>query len=230
MSSDTKPKLNKAFSTLREFARNRESSKREKAKELCDFCSIELPTEHDHLIEPPTQQIVCSCTACALLFSEHGETELKYYRIPRRKPRILSNFRLSDEEWDSLMIPVGMAFFFYNSAEEKTMVFYPGPAGATESLLTLESWEEIVENNPVLKEMTPDVEALLVNRVDGAREHYIVTIDKCYELVGIIRTRWHGLSGGKEAWEGIRKFFDNLREMSVTNAHGFLQAKEGSHA
>ena len=44
--------------------------------------------------------------------------------------------------------------------------FYPSPAGATESLLPLTAWEEIVRENPALREMQPDVEALLV-RANG---------------------------------------------------------------
>ncbi len=72
----------------------------------------------------------------------------------------------------------------------------------------------------ILKEMEPDVEALLVNRVASARnyasaEYYIVPIDECYKLVGLIRAYWHGLSGGTEVWEAIGKFFTELKERST---------------
>jgi hypothetical protein len=43
--------------------------------------------------------------------------------------------------------------------------------------------------------MEADVEALLVNRVDGAREYFLAPIDACFELVGTIRVPWRGLSG-----------------------------------
>jgi len=121
---------------------------------------------------------------------------------------------MTDAEWDSLLIPIGMAFFFENSVQQATLAIYPSPAGATESLLSLEAWQEIVANNPVLTRMEPDVEALLVNRLDSPRqpaEYYLVPIDKCYELIGILRTRWRGLSGGSEVWEQIRLFFDELK-------------------
>ena len=42
---------------------------------------------------------------------------------------------------------------------------YPSPAGATESLLPLETWDQIVAENPDLQSMEADVEALLVNRL-----------------------------------------------------------------
>ena len=96
------------------------------------------------------------------------------------------------------------------------MAFYPSPMGPTESLLKLSAWEELEESNPVLKEMERDVEAVLVNRVRGAREHFLVPMDECYSLVGLIRTRWRGLSGGREVWEEIARFFEELRERSKT--------------
>jgi hypothetical protein len=84
------------------------------------------------------------------------------------------------------------------------MAFYPGPMGATECLLTFEL--------AVLATLEPDVEALLVDRHLGAREHWIVPIDDCFRLVGLIRTHWKGLTGGKDVWAEIGHFFDGLKE------------------
>jgi hypothetical protein len=81
-----------------------------------------------------------------------------------------------------------------------------------ESLLALESWMDIVAENSILTEMESDVEALLVNRLDRPGEHYLAPIDRCYELVGLIRSHWHGLSGGDEMWTKIRQFFEELKE------------------
>ncbi len=64
--------------------------------------------------------------------------------------------------------------------------------------------------NPVLATLEPDVEALLVNRVRGARGHWIVPIDECYALVGLIRTRWRGLTGGARCGRQIGRFFEEL--------------------
>jgi hypothetical protein len=103
-----------------------------------------------------------------------------------------------------------MAFFFRSTPAERVLAFYPSPMGPTESLLELDAWAELEAANPVLGELEPDVEALLVNRARGRREHWLVPIDDCYELVGVIRTRWKGLSGGEEVWEAIGRFFDDL--------------------
>ncbi len=63
---------------------------------------------------------------------------------------------------------------------------YPSPAGATESLLSLEAWNEIAQLNPQIAKMEPDVEALLVNRIGHSRgftkaEYYLLPIDQCYQ-------------------------------------------------
>jgi hypothetical protein len=131
---------------------------------------------------------------------------------------------MTDAQWDSLLIPIGMAFFLKSSIENRVLAFYPSPAGPTESMLSLETWNDIVEENAVLLAMESDTEALLVNRLDHARrasEYYLVPIDKCYELVGLIRSQWRGFSGGTEVWQGIQRFFDDLKERAapeVTNA------------
>jgi hypothetical protein len=104
-----------------------------------------------------------------------------------------------------------MAFFFRRSDLGRTVAFYPSPLGATESLLELHAWEELEARNPVLASLEPDVEALLVNRTGEARDHWLVGVDRCYALVGLIKTRWKGLAGGQEVWEEIAAFFGELR-------------------
>ena len=177
------------------------------------MCSAELRMEHAHLIEAAQRRLHCACDACAMLFS--GQAGTKYKRVPR-DVRLLADFRMTDAEWDGLLIPINLAFFFQNSVNARVSALYPSPAGATESLLPLEAWNSIVQANPALKGLEADVEALLVNRVGLARgsapaEYYVVPIDACYELVGLIRVHWRGLSGGAEVWKEIGNFFAGLR-------------------
>lgn len=212
---------NNPFATLRGFARARAIGER------CELCSAELRRQHPHLVEPASRKLLCSCEPCAILFdSQKGQ----YKRVPRRS-RSLPNFHLTDAQWEALMIPINMAFFFYSTPAEKVIALYPSPAGPTESLLTFESWSELEHYNPILKEMDADVEALLVNRVSRAREgaaseYYLAPIDECYKLTGLIRARWRGLSGGAEVWEEIRSFFAELKRGSTvvlgTHASGVL--------
>jgi hypothetical protein len=193
------------FVALREFARPRPRAER------CHLCGAELPAAHEHLIEPATRRLVCSCVPCALLFP--GQEGAKYRRVPRRV-QALNDFRMTDAQWDDLCVPISLAFFFHSSAAGRVVALYPSPAGAMESLLTLEGWQELSDVNPILRELEPDVEALLVNRVGEARAYYRVPIDKCYRLVGLIRSTWRGLSGGAEVWEVVGRFFAELERRS----------------
>jgi hypothetical protein len=198
--------VSSSFDVLRRFVRRRSTF-----VERCDLCSLELGFDHPHLLEPATRKIICACQACSILFSSGSET--KYRRVPR-DVRYLPDFRMNDSQWDALMIPINMAFFFRSSVANRIVVLYPSPTGATESLLDLESWDEIVIANPQLKALETDTEALLVNRVAGASHYFIVPIDECYKLVGLIRTKWKGLGGGSEVWEAINGFFIELRSKS----------------
>ena len=200
------PEYENAFGTLRQFVR------RDRKVERCELCSAELRGEHPHLIEPGKKKLFCSCEACAILFGGSGT---KYKRVPRRI-QLLADFHLSEGQWDSLRVPIGMAFFFHSTPDQRVAAFYPSPAGPTESLLSLETWNDLEDANPILKQMESDVEALLVNRIprsggDSNPEYFILPIDECYKLVGLIRARWRGLSGGTEVWQDIGNFFDSLK-------------------
>jgi len=209
------------FSSLRRFA-EAESEKAtreapEAAQEHCDLCSEPIPPGHRHLLDVSTREMLCACRPCSILFDRQAASEGKYRRVPDRRLS-LEDFALDDVQWESLRVPVDMAFFFYSTPAERVVAFYPSPMGPTESLLKLGAWEELERSNPVLKSMERDVEALLVNRVRGARDHFLVPMDECYGLVGLIRTRWRGLSGGREVWEEIGRFFEELRNRSRTVA------------
>jgi hypothetical protein len=206
-----------AFSSLRRFAQEEtekvEAAREQVAEELCELCSEPIPPEHRHLLNVSTREIMCACRACSILFYEEAASEGKYRLIPDRH-LFLEDFEMSDAQWESLRIPVDMAFFFYSKPAERVVAFYPSPMGPTESLLKLGAWEELEKANPVLKGMERDVEALLVNRARGAREHFLVPMDKCYSLVGLIRMHWRGFSGGQEVWKEIGRFFEELRRHS----------------
>jgi hypothetical protein len=179
------------------------------AAELCELCGTPIPAEHRHLLDLEARRLRCACRACSLLFDRPAAAKGKLRLIGDRRLR-LADFTLDDVVWARLRIPVEMAFFFRDSRQDRVVAFYPSPMGPTESLLALEAWRELEAENPILGEMTPDVEALLVNRAHGARAAYLVPIDECYALTGLIRTRWRGLSGGSEVWEQIEGFFADL--------------------
>ena len=194
---------NRSWLALRRFIRPRPQVER------CDLCGAALTAVHSHLLEPSTRQLQCSCEPCAILFS--GQQDARFRRV---SPHVefLPDLRLSAEQWEDLHLPINLAFFVRSTSAGRVQAFFPSPAGATESLLTFDAWDALALENPVLLALEPDVEALLVNRLGTSLDHYRVSIDECYKLVGLIRTHWRGLSGGTEVWDEIGRFFAGLDE------------------
>ena len=203
-----------ASSRLRGLAR-RGMQQQEAAQEQCELCGAPIPADHRHLLDLKNRELMCACQACKILFDRKAAGAGHYRLVPDRRLRI-EDFRLDDESWAALEIPVDMAFFFHSTRAERVSAFYPSPAGPTESLLRFDAWKDIEEANPILRSLEPDVEALLVNRARGAREYFLVPIDDPYRLVALIRGRWRGLTGGQEVWEEIEGFFAGLSQGAKT--------------
>jgi hypothetical protein len=205
-----------ATSRLRRLAR-RSASGREEALERCELCSAPIDPDHRHLLDLRSRELMCACRACSILFDRKEAGEGHYRLVGDRRLKIV-DFELSDLTWEELRLPVDMAFFFRSSRDERVMAFYPSPMGPTESLLALEAWDALEAANPVLRTMEDDVEALLVNRVASAGEargHWLVPIDECYALVGVIRSHWRGLTGGRDVWQEIARFWEALDRRST---------------
>ena len=204
--SDTTPQLPEG---LRRFVERRRTA----PEERCELCGVAIAHEHSHLVERENRRLVCACRPCYLVFMPRGASGGRFKCVPDRYLHD-DAFDMTQAQWDDLQIPVAMAFFFYNSDLGKSVAFYPGPAGATESLLPLDSWETMRDTNPLFKSIEDDVEALLVRRDGEAFECYLVPIDACYELVGLVRLSWKGFDGGEEGKAAIADFFRRLRERS----------------
>ena len=179
------------------------------------MCSVAIPADHRHLLHLEDRLIVCTCETCRALFAGEGAY------IPTGSRTVwLPDLELSDEHWASFRIPIGLAFFFQSSAggpegHGGLVAFYPSPAGTTECELDLGPWAQLVAANPVLEGLEPDAEALIVNRLGGARQQAIVPIDECYRLVGLVRVRWQGISGGTAIELAVAEFFDETRERAA---------------
>jgi Family of unknown function (DUF5947) len=191
----------------------------EPAGERCEMCSEAIVAEHQHVVNVAGRQLMCVCRACYLLFTD-TDAALRYRAVP---DRYLSfpDFALDRRAWEALQIPVGVAFFFSNSALGRTVAFYPGPAGACESELDLEAWNAISGADPRVDLLADDVEALLVRVPDSGDsedgeftqpQSYLVPIDACYEFVGRLRVMWRGFDGGQEARRFIDGFFAQIAE------------------
>src|SRR5437016_3671232 len=169
MSLSTNNARRGSLAVLQQFVR-----KPREAVEVCELCAKPLALVHQHLLELQKRRVTCACDACAILFGGHAAQ--RYRRIPR-DIHVLRDFEMDDQQWESLLIPINLAFFFHSSAAGRVVANYPSPGGAMESSLDLEYWSAIVERNPVLRKFEPDVEALLVNRIAQPPQYYRAPID-----------------------------------------------------
>ncbi|WP_328320243.1 DUF5947 family protein [Streptomyces sp. NBC_00388] len=203
-------------SALRRITRNRPQRA---AGERCEMCAEPVAPGHAHVVNLESRALMCSCRPCYLLFTGE-DARLRYRAVPERYVRF-DGVPLDARAWDELQIPVGLAFLFRNSVQDRTVAFYPGPAGATESELPLDAWDTVVASAPALAMLRPDVEALLIRRPGtGDGSCHLVPIDACYELVGRLRTLWRGFDGGKEAHAAMDGFFAQVRDRSRAASAG----------
>jgi len=185
------------------------------AGERCEMCSEAIADEHQHVVNLEGRQLMCVCRGCYLLFTD-TEAELRYRAIPDRY-LAFPDFALDRRAWEALQIPVGLAFFFHNSTLDRTVAFYPGPAGATESELDLQAWNDIRTADGRVDAIAADTEALLVRIPDddaASPQAYLVPIDACYEFVGRLRMMWRGFDGGQDVRNYINEFFEMLDDRS----------------
>jgi hypothetical protein len=182
--------------------------------ERCEMCAEPITDDHPHVVDLESRALMCTCRGCYLLFTAE-DAKLRYRAVP---DRYLSfpDVTLDAREYDELEIPVGLAFLFNSSVLDRTVAFYPGPAGATESELPLEAWARVVEANPQLALLRADVEALLLRGTDRGSEFscHLVPIDACYALVGQLRRLWRGFDGGAEAHQAMDDFFAEMAARS----------------
>jgi Family of unknown function (DUF5947) len=175
--------------------------------ETCDLCGTSVLDDHRHLLQLDERRIDCVCEACwAMRAGDSG------YRPVGTRTAWLPDLDLSEERWASFAIPIGLAFFMRSNVAAGVVGLYPSPAGATESELDLASWDSLIEDNPVLGGLEPDVEGLIVNRLADPRQYAIAPIDQCYALVGLVKSSWEGISGGVGLERAIAGFFDQLRQ------------------
>jgi hypothetical protein len=178
--------------------------------EVCDLCGISIGVEHRHLLHLVERRIVCSCEACWAMRAGEGD-----YRPTGNRTLWLPDLALPDDLWASFQIPIGLAFFMESTVTACVVAMYPSPAGATESELHFDTWNRMRELNPVLADLEPDIEGLIVNRLADPPMHVIAPIDRCYELTGTIKMHWEGISGGSGVEDAVAGFFEALKAQAV---------------
>jgi hypothetical protein len=172
----------------------------------CDLCGKDTDDRHPHLVDLEGDAVHCACTPCALLM-ENQVT--RFRRVPDEVRRV-TTANGADEAWRALGIPVGVAFFVKTRGAVRA--HYPGAVGAVTAPVSPEAYAALEATHPELPSLGSDVEAFIVNRVEGAREHWIVGVHRAYELAGRLRTRWEGFTGGDGVRAEVASFFRKLAE------------------
>jgi hypothetical protein len=170
--------------------------------ERCELCAAVVGERHRHVLDDERGEPLCVCRACALLFARDAEGG-RYRLIPETRRRLPA---VSPAE---LGVPVGLAFFVLGP-DGAVVAHYPSPAGPTRWEVEPAVWRDAVRRCPDLDRLAPGTQALLVNTARGRAEHWLVPIDDCYRLVGVIRQEWRGLSGGSRVWPAVDRFFEEL--------------------
>ena len=183
------------------------------AAEHCDVCGVTIPADHRHLLHLAERRIVCACEACWAMRSGEGD-----YRPTGSRTLWLGDLQIPDDLWASFQIPIGLAFFMSSTVTQCVVAMYPSPAGATESELHFEAWGRMLELNPVLDDLEPDIEGLIVNRLSDPPVYAIAPIDRCYALTGAIKATWEGISGGTGVEHAVTDFFEDLRVRALEGA------------
>jgi hypothetical protein len=178
--------------------------------EVCDLCGIGIAADHRHLLHLVERRIVCACEACWAMRSGEGD-----YRPTGNRTLWLPDLNLPDDVWAGFQIPIGLAFFMNSTVTGCVVAMYPSPAGATESELHFESWNRMIELNPVVGELEADIEGLIVNRLSDPPMHAIAPIDRCYALTGAVKATWEGISGGTGVEGAVTRFFAELHEQAL---------------
>ena len=181
--------------------------------ELCDICAVTIASDHRHLLHLGERRIVCACESCWAMRSGEGD-----YRPVGNRTVWLPDLLIPDDLWAAFQIPIGLAFFMRSTVTECVVAMYPSPAGATESELHFEVWDRIIALNPVLGDIEPDVEGLIVNRLADPPAYAIAPIDRCYALTGAIKASWEGISGGAGVEHAVADFFAELAGRAAQEA------------
>jgi hypothetical protein len=164
------------------------------------------------MLDEQTDELLCACRACTVLFQREAAGRGHYRLVPDRR------LRLPPVSIAGLGVPVGLAFFTI-ATDAAVTAHYPSALGATTWEVSTDNWNAVLRDCPPLQDMAPAVEAFLVNTARDAQEYWLVPVDDCYRLVAVIRREWRGLSGGSTVWPAIDCFFAELAAQPQTRCN-----------
>ncbi|EOD63724.1 hypothetical protein H480_35583 [Amycolatopsis vancoresmycina DSM 44592] len=184
-----------------------ERDRRSAWPEECEFCGTPVAARHGHVVDTGRRGLLCSCRACFLLCTSCSAGEARYRAVPERylwDPRS----PIARLDWHGLGIPARFAFFVHCGT--RVTAFRPGPAGAAEAALPPGLWTELAAAHPLLATAEPDVEAIVFRGGERGTDCFLVPVDVCYRLAGVVRRYWTGGEGGPEMHEHVGELFAEI--------------------
>jgi hypothetical protein len=186
------------------------------AAETCEGCRAPLPESHEHRLylgaKSSDRRLECVCGPCAAA----EVAGAPWRRVPHRCVPV-PDLEAADIEWEGLGVPIRLAFFVVTGADAGPLAFFPSPGGVIELQADRGVWGRMRARSVAVQRIRADVEALLVHHAHPVGEagapaghQYVVSIDVCYRLVGIVRAHWRGFGGGAEVWKRIEALFVHL--------------------
>jgi hypothetical protein len=189
------------------------SARRRHELKHCDVCGMVVEFQPSYLVHPASRRLMFCCETCATNLVGGGSG--KYRRVPK-SVQILADLKMSDAQWDSLSLPINLAFLYYSSPDRGVLVVCPSASGPNEIALPAPQWEDLVRDNPILRTFQPDVEGLLINRVGPTRRYFRAPIDQCFKLTAFIKDHWSGVTGGVDIWRKLEWCFDRWKHVATT--------------
>lgn len=175
----------------------------------CAFCGMAVESAHPHRLDPEGWQVICACNAC----DRDRADEPRLRRVGHRVEKI-EDPRVGERMLMVVDVPVGLAFF--TRTRRAANVFYPAPTGTAEARIDVETWAALEAELPEVARLEPEVEAIVVSL--SPRRTFVVPIDECFRLAGMLRSAWVGWSGGAEARSAIEDFFATLETRANSGA------------
>lgn len=154
--------------------------------ERCDFCNAAIGGFHPHLFEPRDRRLSCACPACATLFPSSADT--KYRRVASRAER-LEGVDLTEDDWQSLGIPVGLSYVTRSLVHDAVFAVHPNRGGATETRVSVAAWGGLVSKHPKLGRVAPELEGVLLSSIGRASFAAVLSVDLFHAFVGQLRER-----------------------------------------
>jgi len=183
-------------------------TRRRQEMKHCDVCGLPAESHTSYLVHPASRRLILCCDNCSRNLLAGGSR--KYRPVPSRV-ECLPEFSMTDAQWNSLNLPIHLAFFYYSTPDRGVWLVYPDSSGPNETRLPPAKWEELAAANGILRQFQPDVEGLLINRVGRIRRYFRAPIDECFKLTAIVRDNWTGVTGGVDLWRKIEWCFAHWR-------------------